>query len=152
MDKENNSQWIINRVACNLNALFQKLSEIVKENVEVANSLEDVDRSHYSFTFQKFQDRSHPTFMVQRHRDAGGHLPINGLSVAFAKTPEGILVGCPRHPDYPSEEFVAVPVWDMKEQACFLYVNGEKEKKYQLKEISELALWYLFFNKIRNDQ
>ena len=144
MDHDSHSAWINRRVACNLDATFERLAEIVRENVEVANNLEEKDRDKATFTFQKHYDRKHPTFAVQRRR--GG---ANGRTVAFAKTPEGIRVGCLDHPEFPNGEFVAVPVWDMKEQICFLHINGKQEDKYQLPEISELALWYLFFNSSR---
>ncbi len=144
MNRDYHSTWIHRRAACTPAAMFEQLAEIVRENVEVANTLEEKDRGHYLFFFQRIPGLRYPTFEVQR-RKGKPPLAANGRKVVFANTPDGIRVGCPDHPDFPTGEFTARPVWDMETQACFLHIE---QKPYRLPEVSELALWYLFFGTV----
>lgn len=142
-----NSSWITARAQCTADRVFDTFLEVVQENVDVAHALEAYDRGSYRFRCEKRYGDHGKQFLVQRYRvPESGQVEVNGYAVTFTKTREGLHVRCPHHPDYPNEEFTATLIWLPDTQLCRFRLD---QREYTLPQLSEHALWHLFFNTLR---
>ena len=126
--------WIKARAECTLDLSFQALSEIAKNDVEMAKSINAITQEKYSFHFQRETQGEVPTFEVTR--------------ILYGK-PERVVrfkqyehrISCS---SFLGEEYAfdITAVWDEQNSCCELLI---KDAPHQAWQVIRKALEPMFF-------
>ena len=131
--------WVAERARCNLSGMFAALIERLKEDVREINRLPSARRGDHQFDAGMVPGCGSSSFQVfwrmesnPNHTSGGGVLfDLNTTSMSFQRPHE--------------EKTMIVPQWNHSGTKCELFIG---DKKYELWQISQMALCEFFFGTI----
>ncbi|MCY4354283.1 MAG: hypothetical protein OXC09_05790 [Truepera sp.] len=136
VDFQEPPNWVAKRGECNLELIFEVLSQVVTRDVAEANKLPAESRQGFQFKVERNGEGITPMLRVSRFVGGNPAAP-DRYHVTFEKSVLTIRVHRP-----PSTPLLARPEWDDEAQSCRLYID---ERPYKVWEVSQRVLGPLFF-------
>ena len=131
--------WVLKRAQCNLEGIFDALYQRVQDDVVEINKLSSKRRRNHKFDTECTTADAIRTFRVSWYEEDNLHNP-SAESVVFTRNTASITFH-----QTGSEKVSIISKWNESEMICDLFV---RDRKYELWEISQMALGSFFFRAI----
>ena len=125
--------WVSERAKCSTTSLLEALAEIIEQDVVQANETLGLEENPITIENEKRG--------MQVNRPAHPR----PMAVTFAEGPEQIRIMGWHSPTTRAFDFSIVPEWDLETCSCKLKIVGQETTGYELWQIVQQALGWLFF-------
>ena len=129
LERQAPPSWVTKRAECNLDLIFEALSQIVTRDVGEMNALPESKRNGYTYKVETNSDGVFPIIRVGKVSSAGEE-----VRAVFFQLKRDFI-----HTNASGNVHVR---WDQEANACQLLIN---ENRYEVWQVSQWVLGPLFF-------